>query len=74
MKYLNALLLIWRAIILAKNTMSIIKGVGAGLLTGMAVGFVGSAMLKDNKKYKKKTAKAISTVEDLIEGVKDIFD
>lgn len=59
---------------MARNTMSVIKGVGAGLATGMVVGFVGSVMLKDNKKYKKKTAKAISTVEDLIDGVKDIFD
>lgn len=59
---------------MAKNTLSVIKGVGCGLAAGMAVGFVGSVMLKDNKKYKKKTAKAISTVEDLIEGVKDIFD
>lgn len=59
---------------MAKNTLSVIKGVGCGLAAGMVVGFVGSVMLKDNKKYKKKTAKAISTVEDLIEGVKDIFD
>ncbi len=70
----KATITIWRSYIMARNTMSVIKGVGAGLATGMVVGFVGSVMLKDNKKYKKKTAKAISTVEDLIDGVKDIFD
>ncbi len=58
---------------MARNTANIIKGVGAGLVTGMMVGIVGSAMLKDNKKWKKKSAKALGTVEDLIEGVKDIF-
>lgn len=58
---------------MARNTMGIIKGVGVGMLAGMAVGIAGSVMLRDNKKYKRKTAKAIHTVEDLIDGVKDIF-
>ena len=58
---------------MARNTANVIKGVGAGLFTGMMVGFVGSVMLKDNKKWKRKAAKALGTLEDLVEGVKDIF-
>ncbi len=58
---------------MARNTASVVKGVGAGLIAGMMFGFAGSAMLKENKKYRKKAARAMDTVEDLIDGVKDIF-
>ena len=58
---------------MAKNTMSVIKGIGAGLAAGMIVGFAGTLMLGDNKKYKKKTAKAMGAAGELIDSVKDIF-
>lgn len=58
---------------MAKNKAGIIKGIGAGLIAGMIVGFAGSAMLMDNKKYKRKAAKAADTIEDLVEGVKEVF-
>ena len=64
---------IWRYRQMAKNTANVIKGVGAGLLTGMMVGFVGSVMMKDNKKWNRKSKRALSAVEDLIEGVKNMF-
>ena len=74
MKALRIILIIRRYRQMAKNSANVIKSAGLGLAAGIMFGFVGSVMLKDNKKYKKKTAKAISTVEDLIDGVKDIFD
>lgn len=58
---------------MARNTANVIKGVGAGLVTGVMVGFVGSTMLKDNKKWKRKSAKALGTIGDLIDDVKDMF-
>ena len=58
---------------MAKNTANVIKVVGAGLLTGMMVGFVGSVMMKDNKKWNRKSKRALSAVEELIEGVKNMF-
>lgn len=58
---------------MARNTLSVIKGVGAGLAAGMLVGFAGSVMMGDNKKYKKKTAKAIGVAGELFDSVRDIF-
>ena len=58
---------------MARNMANVIKGVGAGLATGMVVGFVGSTMLKDNKKWKRKSGKAIGTIGDLIDDVRDMF-
>ena len=58
---------------MARNTMSVIKGMGAGLAAGVMVGAAGTVMLKDGKKTRKKTAKLLDTFEDMIGGVKDIF-
>ena len=67
------LIKIWRICNMAKNTMSVIKGIGAGLAAGMIVGFAGTLMLGDSKKYKKKTAKAMGAAGELIDSVKEIF-
>lgn len=69
----RTILIIWRYYKMARNTANVVKGVGAGLVAGMVFGFAGSAMMKDNKKCRKKAAKAMDTVEDFIDGVKDIF-
>ena len=69
----RTILIIWRYYKMARNTANVVKGVGAGLVAGMVFGFAGSAMMKDNKKCRKKAAKAMDTVEEFIDGVKDIF-
>ena len=56
-----------------RNTMNVVKGVGAGLAAGMLFGAVGSVMLKDSKKNKRKVAKAIDAVEGILDGIQDIF-
>ena len=56
----NKALTIWRVFIMAKNTMSIIKGVATGLAVGVAVGYVGN-MAQSNKKETKKLAKKAAT-------------
>ncbi len=58
---------------MARNTMNVVKGVGAGLAAGMLFGAVGSVMLKDSKKNKRKVAKAIDAVEGILDGIQDIF-
>lgn len=58
---------------MSKNTMGIIKGVGTGLAAGMAVGFVGSQMMKNQKQVKRKANKAMHAVGDLLENVQYMF-
>ncbi len=58
---------------MAKNTMNIAKGVGAGLVAGLMFGFVGSVMMKDTKQNKKKTTKALEAVENIWDDVQEIF-
>lgn len=58
---------------MAKNTVNIAKGVGAGLVAGLMFGFVSSVMMKDSRRNKKKAAKAIDTVENILSGMQEIF-
>ena len=73
MKALRILILTGRIVIMAKNTMNIAKGVGAGLVAGLMFGFVSSVMMKDSRRNKKKAAKAIDTVENILSGMQEIF-
>lgn len=70
---LKLLLILWRFYDMSKNTMGIIKGVGTGLAAGMAVGFVGSQMMKNQKQVKRKANKAMHAVGDLLENVQYMF-
>lgn len=54
---------------MVKNTMSVVKGVGAGLVAGAVVGYVGSQMIKQPKKTKKKAAHAVNAVGSLLDNV-----
>ena len=58
---------------MGKDTMTTLKGVGAGLIAGMMFGFVSSVMMNDSRKSKRKANKAIDTVENILEGMQEIF-
>jgi hypothetical protein len=59
---------------MAKNAMSMVKGVGLGMLAGAAVAMVGERVAKTDKKHLKKNAgKAVRAVGDLIDGVEYMF-
>ena len=47
----------------------VIKGVGTGIAIGVAVGTVGTALLRNNKGVKKKASRAIRAVGDVIDNV-----
>lgn len=53
--------------------MGVVKGIGTGLAAGMAVGFVGGQMVKNQKQVKRKANKAMHAVGDLFENVQYLF-
>ena len=69
----NLTIFFWRGFQMAKNTMGIVKGVGAGLAAGAVVGFIGSQMMKNDKQMKKKAGKAMHAVGDLLDNVQYMF-
>ncbi len=48
---------------MTKNTMNVAKGRGAGMIAGLAVGYVGSKVIgKDTKNLKKHAGKAVNAM------------
>lgn len=58
---------------MAKNTMNIVKGVGAGLVAGIMFGFVSSVMMKNSRKTRRRATKAIDKVEGILDGMQNMF-
>lgn len=55
------------------NSMSFIKGMGAGMIAGAAALAVGKVMLQDNKNISKGSSKLIKAVGEFVDGVQTIF-
>ena len=54
--------------------MSMVKGIGAGIATGVVVGYMGSKLMKTSpKRIKKRAGKAMHAMGDLVEGVSYMF-
>ncbi len=60
-----------------QNAMNIIKGIGAGMVAGVAVGYVGSKMTsmsnQNTKNLKKDATKAVNAVGDVAQDVTKIM-
>lgn len=67
--FTKMILTIWRYMIMVRNTMNVVKGVGAGLMAGAVVGYISSQMMKNPKQTKKKAAHAVGAVESLLDNV-----
>ncbi len=55
------------------NSMSFIKGLGAGMIAGAAALTVGKMMMKDQKNISKGSAKLVKAVGEMVDGVQTIF-
>lgn len=64
---------LWRYYYMYKGTMSVVKGVGIGMLAGAAAVTVGSQLMKDKKHLKKNAGKAIHAVGELMNNVEYMF-
>jgi len=57
----------------SNNSMSFIKGMGAGLIAGAAAVVVGKVMLDDHKNISKGSAKIMKSVGEFVDGVQTMF-
>lgn len=55
------------------NSMSFIKGLGAGMLAGATAVVVGKVMMKDQKNIQKGGAKLLKAAGDFVDGVQTMF-
>lgn len=76
LRLLNYLIIIGRIRNMYKNTMNVVKGVGMGMLAGVAVAAVSTKAMGSKKKathMKKSAGKAIHTVGNLIGDVEKML-
>lgn len=55
------------------NSVSFVKGLGAGMVAGAAALAVGKAVVKDRKNISKGSAKLVKAVGEFVDGVQTIF-
>ena len=58
-----------RMIQMQKGFSSFAKGIGAGMVAGVALAATGSMMMKNNKNVKKSVNKAVKTMGNLLDNV-----
>ena len=56
-----------------KNSMSFIKGMGAGMVAGAAAVVVGKIMLNDHKNITKGSTKLVKAVGEFVDGVQTML-
>jgi len=55
------------------NSMSFVKGLGAGMLAGAAAVVVGKMILTENKNVTKGSTKVIKAMGEIVDGVQTMF-
>lgn len=55
------------------NSMTFIKGIGAGMVAGAAAMVVGKMMLQDHKNVAKGSTKLVKAVGEFVDGVQTMF-
>ncbi len=55
------------------NSMSFMKGLGAGMIAGAAALAVGKVMIPDHKNISKGSTKLVKAVGDFVDGVQTMF-
>lgn len=55
------------------NSMSFIKGMGAGMMAGAAAVIAGKMIIQDKHNISKGSAKVVKAVGEIVDGVQTIF-
>lgn len=64
---------IWRLIIMYKQTMGFVRGIGAGVVAGVAISAMGSKMMKQNRHLRRNANRAMHAVNGMMDNVTSMF-
>ncbi|MCI1966271.1 MAG: hypothetical protein LKJ17_09115 [Oscillospiraceae bacterium] len=56
-----------------RQTMNFVRGIGTGLVAGMALATVGTQMMKNNRSLRRRTNKTLHTVGELMDNMQYMF-
>ena len=67
--WIRAVNFYWRCLLVSKTVTNVMKGLGAGMAAGIAVGVVGYSMMRGSRRMKKTGRRAIHAMEELLGNV-----
>lgn len=71
--FISIFFCVWRYCNMYKQTMNFVRGIGTGLVAGMALATVGSQMMKNNRGFRRRANKTLHTVGELMDNMQFMF-
>lgn len=71
--WINFILYMGRYYDMAKQMMGFVRGMGTGIMAGVAIAAVGTRMAHNNRGFKRRANKTLHTVGDLLDNVQYMF-
>lgn len=56
-----------------KQTMGFVRGIGAGIVAGVAIAAVGNRMMQNNRGLRRRANKTLHTVGELMDNMQYLF-
>lgn len=64
---------IWRFNDMSNKAMGFVKGMGAGVLAGVAIAAVGTKMMQNDRGFKRRANRTMRSVGELLDSVQYLF-
>jgi len=64
---------IWRYCKMYKQTMDFVRGMGTGMVAGMALATVSTQMMKNKRGLRRRANKTLHTVGEVMDNMQDMF-
>ncbi|NLJ32093.1 MAG: hypothetical protein GX424_10920 [Clostridiales bacterium] len=56
-----------------RRTMGFIRGIGAGVIAGVAISAMGGRMMRQNRRFRRNANKAVHAVNGMLDNVTSMF-
>lgn len=70
---MERILCMGRFYLMYKSAMGFMRGIGTGLIAGMAIAAMGSKMMNGNKRFRRRSNKTMRAVGELMDDVQNMF-
>ena len=73
LKMIHLINCIWRFYDMSNKAMGFVRGMGAGVLAGVAIAAVGTKMMRNDRNFKRRANKTMRNVGEFLDNVQYLF-
>lgn len=73
LKVIHLINCIWRFTDMSNKAMGFVKGMGAGVLAGVAIAAVGTKMMRNDRGFKRRASRTMRSAGELLDSVQYLF-